>query len=311
LDSFRAELVCAECGGTRLRPEARSVRVCGWTIFEITALTVRKARELFESLRFPDEEQPIAEPIVSEIAARLRFLDNVGLDYLTIDRPADTLSGGELQRVRLATGLGSGLVASATCSTSRRSGSTPATTTGSSKPSATSSRRGNTVVVVEHDEAIIRHADWLIDLGPGAGCHGGQIVAAGTPAQIEADPDSITGCYLAGRQEIPTPRKRRRLAKTRSITIEGVMTNNLKDVTVWFPLSGAGLRDGSQWLGQELAAERDLCPRNGPPTGRHRPQTGPPSGAPRRQPRRQGDSNRPVAHRPHPAEQPGHLFGCV
>ncbi len=237
LDSFRAELVCAECGGTRLRPEARSVRVCGWTIFEITALTVRKARELFESLRFPDEEQPIAEPIVSEIAARLRFLDNVGLDYLTIDRPADTLSGGELQRVRLATGLGSGLVGVCYVLDEPSIGLHPRDNHRLIEALRNLQRRGNTVVVVEHDEAIIRHADWLIDLGPGAGCHGGQIVAAGTPAQIADNPDSITGLYLAGRQQIPTPRKRRRLAKTRSITIEGVMTNNLKDVTVWFPLS--------------------------------------------------------------------------
>ena len=250
LDSFRAEVVCAECAGTRLRPEARSVRVCGRTIFEITGLTVRKARELFESLRFPDEEQPIAEPIVSEIAARLRFLDTVGLDYLTMDRPADTLSGGELQRVRLATGLGSGLVGVCYVLDEPSIGLHPRDNHRLIEALRNLQRRGNTVVVVEHDEAIIRHADWLIDLGPGAGCHGGQIVAAGTPAEIAADPDSITGGYLGGRKQIPTPRKRRRLAKTRSITIEGVTTNNLKDVTVWFPLSALACVTGVSGSGK-------------------------------------------------------------
>ena len=130
--------------------------------------------------------------------------------------------------MRLATGLGSGLVGVCYVLDEPSIGLHPRDNHRLIEALRNLQRRGNTVVVVEHDEAIIRHADWLIDLGPGAGCHGGQIVAAGTPAQIEADPDSITGCYLAGRQEIPTPRKRRRLAKTRSITIEGVILNNLK-----------------------------------------------------------------------------------
>ena len=165
----------------------------------------------------PDEEQPIAEPIVSETRARLRFLDNVGLDYLTIDRPP-ILSGGELAGAWPPAWVRD-LSASATCSTSRRSGSTLATTTGSSKPSATSSG-WNTVVVVEHDEAIIRHADWLIDLGPKRRLPRRATVAA-EPLQIEADPDSITGalsCRAAGN---PHAAEAAAVGQDPIITIEG------------------------------------------------------------------------------------------
>ena len=237
LDTFRADRQCAECEGTRLRAEARSVRVAEHTIFEITGLTVHEGRQLFETLEFSDDELPIAEPIVTEIAARLRFLDNVGLDYLTLDRPADTLSGGELQRVRLATGLGSGLVGVCYVLDEPSIGLHPRDNQRLIEALRELQERGNTVLVVEHDEAIMHQADWLIDLGPGAGRHGGRIVSQGTPQQVGSDPQSLTGRYLTGAQKISTPKKRRRTAKARSITIEGVSTNNLKDVTVQFPLS--------------------------------------------------------------------------
>ncbi len=237
LESFRAELVCAECNGARLRPEARSVRVAARAISELTSLTVRRVREWFDSIEFDEDELPIAEPIVSEITARLRFLDNVGLDYLTLNRPADTLSGGELQRVRLATGLGAGLVGVCYVLDEPSIGLHPRDNQRLIEALRDLQRRGNTVLIVEHDESIMREADWLIDLGPGAGRHGGLVVSQGDPDQVGRDENSLTGRYLTGAAKIPTPEKRRRTAKTRSITIEGVTTNNLKDVTVQFPLS--------------------------------------------------------------------------
>ncbi len=237
LESFRGEVVCAACGGTRLKPEARSVRIDGRAIHQITALTVRAARTTLETLAFAQDERPVADPILGEIVSRLQFLDHVGLDYLTLDRPADTLSGGELKRVRLATGLGSGLVGVCYVLDEPSIGLHPRDNRRLIDAIRDLQQRGNTVLVVEHDESIIRQADWLIDLGPGAGEHGGRIVAQGTPQQVAGDPHSLTGQYLAGRQRIPIPPQRRRTAKTRSITIEGVATNNLKQVTVRFPLS--------------------------------------------------------------------------
>jgi len=236
LETFRAPVTCAACGGSRLRPEARSVRIGGMAIHQITAMTVAEGREFFETLRFGEEHRPIADPITSEIASRLQFMDGVGLDYLTLDRPTDTLSGGELQRVRLATGLGSGLVGVCYVLDEPTVGLHPRDNRRLIEAIRNLQARGNSVLVVEHDETVIRHADWLIDLGPGAGRHGGRIVGLGPPSKIAASRQSITGRYLAGDLKIPLPR-RRRVAKTRSITIEGVRTNNLKNVTVQFPLS--------------------------------------------------------------------------
>jgi len=237
LEAFRGEVVCGECGGARLRAEARSVRIAGKAIHQITALTVREAGEFFAALDFDEDERPIAEPITHEIAARLAFLDAVGLEYLTLDRPAGTLSGGELQRVRLATGLGSGLVGVCYVLDEPTIGLHPRDNRRLIEALRNLQARGNTVVVVEHDEAIMRSADWIVDLGPGAGRHGGRIVTQGTPDEVARCGDSLTGRYLNGRAKIPVPKQRRRTTKTRSITIEGVATNNLKNVTVRIPLS--------------------------------------------------------------------------
>ena len=236
LDAFRGQVVCPQCKGARLRPEARAVLIAGRAIHQITAMTVVAARELLASLTFPEEHRPIAQPILGEIVARLAFLDNVGLEYLTLDRPAESLSGGELQRVRLASSLGSGLVGVCYVLDEPSIGLHPRDNQRLIETLENLEAQGNTVVVVEHDETIMRRADWLVDLGPGAGRHGGRIVAQGTPAQITADPNSLTGRYLAGIESIPVP-PRRRIAVTRSISIEGVTTNNLKNVSVRFPLS--------------------------------------------------------------------------
>ena len=187
LETFRGKIVCRECRGARLRAEARSVRVAGMAIHEITAMTVGAARQVMAGLKFPDEQEPIAKPVLHEINARLEFLDAVGLDYLTLDRPADTLSGGELQRVRLATGLGSGLVGVCYVLDEPSIGLHPRDNQRLIDALRKLQILGNTVVVVEHDATIMRQADHLLDLGPGAGRHGGRIVAQGTPQAVCSD----------------------------------------------------------------------------------------------------------------------------
>ena len=277
LKTFRQEVTCVDCGGARLRPEARSVRFVDHAIHQITAMTVRGVREFFNSIEFDDDERPIADPIVSEISSRLAFLDNVGLDYLTLDRPADTLSGGELQRVRLATGLGSGLVGVCYVLDEPSIGLHPRDNERLIDAMRDLQVRGNTVLVVEHDATVMRRADWLIDLGPGAGRHGGRIVAEGTPQDICLNGESLTGRYLRGADCIPVPKRRRRIAKTRSVTVEGVTTNNLKGVTGRFPLSalvcvtGVSGSGKSSLLNQTLARALvrrlgGIAPKPGPHT---------------------------------------------
>jgi excinuclease ABC subunit A len=259
LEAFRGEVVCKECGGSRLRPEARSVRIAGRAIHEVTALTVDAAREFFAAAEFRDEQQPIAQPILAEIVARLEFLDRVGLGYLTLDRPAGTLSGGELQRVRLASGLGSGLVGVCYVLDEPSIGLHPRDNQRLIDTLAELQSRGNTVVVVEHDETIMHRADWLVDLGPGAGRHGGRIVAQGTPKQVAANAESLTGRYLSGVERIPSPEQRRRVAKTRALTIEGVTTNNLKNIAVQFPLSAMVCVTGVSGSGKSSLLDETLA----------------------------------------------------
>ncbi|HZN32253.1 MAG TPA: excinuclease ABC subunit UvrA [Pirellulaceae bacterium] len=238
LESFRGHVSCAACGGTRLRPEALGVRIAGRTIAEVCRLSIADARELFAGLagQFSAEAAPVAEPILTEITARLGFLSKVGLEYLTLDRPTDTLSGGELQRVRLATGIGSGLAGICYILDEPSIGLHPRDNQRLIDALRDLLARDSSVLVVEHDEAMMRQADWLIDMGPGAGSRGGQVVAAGAPEEVVRNPDSITGRYLSGLERIEVPRERRKAAKTRSIVIEGVATNNLKSVAATFPL---------------------------------------------------------------------------
>jgi len=230
-------VTCPACQGTRLRPEARSVCIAGQSIDRLCALSVARLRNFFETVEFDEDDLPVARPLVGEILARLRFLEQVGLGYLTLDRSAESLSGGELQRVRLAAGLGAGLVGVCYVLDEPSIGLHPRDNHRLIDALAELQSRGNTVVVVEHDEAIMRRAHWLIDLGPGAGAHGGRIVAQGPPQQLCQCEASLTGRYLSGREQIPVAAKRRRTAKSRSLVIEGVRTNNLKDITVRFPLS--------------------------------------------------------------------------
>ncbi len=259
LEAFRGEVPCKECRGTRLKPEARSVYVAGKPIQAVTALTVGDARSFFGQLAFDGPRQAVAQPILGEILARLEFLDRVGLSYLTLGRPAGSLSGGELQRVRLAAGLGSGLLGVCYVLDEPSIGLHPRDNQRLIDALDELQNRGNTVVVVEHDETIMRQADWLIDLGPGAGRHGGRLVAQGTPEQVAADPQSLTGRYLAGCQRIPVPSSRRRPAKSHALSLEGVSTNNLKNIDVRFPLSALVCVTGVSGSGKSSLLDETLA----------------------------------------------------
>jgi excinuclease ABC subunit A len=236
LEMFRAEIECPDCGGSRLQPEGRSCRLSGKAIHEITALPIHAAFDFFSGLSFPPQQQPIGEPLVAEIVKRLKFLKQVGVEYLALDRSADSLSGGEMQRVRLATGIGSGLVGVLYILDEPSIGLHPRDNDLLLESLRELRQQGNSVLVVEHDETVMRTADWLIDMGPGAGARGGLVVAEGTPEQVAADENSLTGNYLSGRMRIDLPAQRRRIAKTRTLQLEGASVHNLRNIDVEFPL---------------------------------------------------------------------------
>ena len=239
---FMSQKPCPACLGRRLRTEALAVKVKSGTmslsIAEIAAMTVSRALAATQSLELSKEERQIAAPILKEIEARLGFLSSVGLDYLSLDRTSSTLSGGEAQRIRLATQVGSGLVGvcyvldEPTIGLHQRD---------NDRLIATLRRLsdiGNTVLVVEHDEDMMRAADWIVDIGPGPGRHGGTLVAEGDLAGIAAHPTSLTGEYLSGRRKIEVPRKRRKVSEDRAIVVKGAKENNLRSIDVAFPLGG-------------------------------------------------------------------------
>ena len=227
---------CPECDGARLTKAARFVFVGGQSLPSISALPVRRALEFYRALQLEGWRQKIAAKIVKEITDRLGFLVDVGLDYLTLDRSAETLSGGEAQRIRLASQIGSGLVGvmyildEPSIGLHQRDNQRLLDTLHRLRD------LGNTVIVVEHDEDAIRQADHVVDLGPGAGVHGGRVVAQGTPAQIEASPASLTGQYLSGRKRIEVPDKRRRNEPKQQLRLRRATGNNLKGIDVAFPV---------------------------------------------------------------------------
>jgi excinuclease ABC subunit A len=237
IERFMRERKCHVCGGARLKPVVLAVTVHGLNIMDICNLGVDSALDMFEnSLKFTEQELFIARQIVKEIVARLGFMSNVGLNYLELSRAANTLSGGEAQRIRLATQIGSGLqgvlyvLDEPSIGLHQRD---------NDRLLATLKRLrdlGNTVLVVEHDEDTIREADYLLDIGPGAGVAGGNIVAAGTPDEVAKNKESITGRYLAGTEKIDVPKKRRARVQDRQLVIKGARENNLKNIDVAFPL---------------------------------------------------------------------------
>ncbi|KFI21268.1 excinuclease ABC subunit UvrA [Nitrosococcus oceani] len=236
LARYLAVQVCPACQGTRLRQEARHVFVADYSLPEITALPVGQAQSLFSQLCLPGRRGAIANPILKEIQDRLGFLINVGLGYLTLNRRAETLSGGEAQRIRLASQIGAGLVGVMYILDEPSIGLHQRDHQRLLETLIRLRDLGNTVIVVEHDEEAIRAADQVIDMGPGAGRHGGEIVAQGTPLEIMANPASLTGQYLKGQQEIPMPCQRVPFNTSRLLSLRGAHGNNLDQVDLDIPL---------------------------------------------------------------------------
>ena len=235
IEKYLRDLPCSACGGKRLRPEALAVKVGGKNIWEICSMPVGELSEFLSGLTLGKSQSVIAAPILKEVNARLSFLCDVGLDYLTLSRSATTLSGGEAQRIRLATQIGSGLTGvvyildEPSIGLHQRDNERLINTLKHLRD------LGNTLIVVEHDEDTMRAADFLVDIGPGAGVHGGEVIAAGTPEEVAACERSITGDYLSGRKKIPVPSERRQFGE-HSIKIFGARQNNLKGIDVEFPI---------------------------------------------------------------------------
>jgi len=226
---------CPSCEGTRLRREARHVKVGDRAIYEVSREPLRETLAFFRALALPGAKASIAERIVNEIASRLQFLVNVGLDYLSLDRSADTLSGGEGQRIRLASQIGSGLTGVMYVLDEPSIGLHQRDNDRLLETLKQLRDLGNSVIVVEHDEEAILSADFVVDMGPGAGEHGGEVVAQGTPAEIMRAGNSLTGEYLSGKRAIPLPRRRARPDKSKWITVKGARGNNLKAIDVAVP----------------------------------------------------------------------------
>jgi len=235
LSRYRGYATCPDCGGTRLRAEARAVKIAGRSITEVCQMTVKEARPFFDGLKLSPAEMVIAEKVLEEIQQRLRFLDEVGLDYLTLDRLTSTLSGGEAQRIQLATSLGSQLVGALYVLDEPSIGLHPRDTSRLIEILKGLRDLGNTLLVVEHDPDTILAADNILDLGPGAGEHGGELIFAGTRAQLLADPQSLTGRYLRGDLKIAVP-PRRRKPHGRFLKIAGARSHNLQGVDLTIPL---------------------------------------------------------------------------
>jgi excinuclease ABC subunit A len=234
-ESLISSVVCPECLGRRLQPASLGVRVAGRTISDYTALPIAEAVKVFNEVKLTPREEKIAGLILREIRQRIRFLDTVGLGYLTLDRTSSTLSGGEGQRIRLATQIGSQLRGVLYVLDEPSIGLHPRDNLKLLDTLERLRDLGNTVLVVEHDEETIRRADHVVDLGPGAGAHGGLLVAQGTPEQIAASSESLTGRYIAGELSIPLPGLRR-ATNGKFLTVVGARANNLKNIDVSFPL---------------------------------------------------------------------------
>lgn len=236
IESFMGDIPCADCQGERLKPEARAVRVKGTTLPQLVNRSIGEVLEFFKTIELTPRETTIARQVVKELIARLEFLTRVGLSYLTLSRPAGTLSGGEAQRIRLATQLGSGLVGVMYILDEPSIGLHQRDNLRLIETLKNLRDLGNTVIVVEHDRETIESADWVIDLGPGAGVRGGYVVAQGPPRVIKSHPESITGKFLAGEETIEPPSQRRRPRAGEWLHLYGASGNNLKNINVEFPL---------------------------------------------------------------------------
>lgn len=236
IERFMRIRKCQTCGGKRLKPVVLAVTVAGLNIVEICDLAIDEAVELFKNLELNEQQKFISTQILKEISSRLGFMNNVGLNYLELSRAANTLSGGEAQRIRLATQIGSGLqgvlyvLDEPSIGLHQRDNDKLIATLKNLRD------LNNTVLVVEHDEDTIRAADWLVDVGPGAGVNGGMIVASGTPEEVSKNPKSLTGKFLSGEDKIQTPKNRRKIQKNEKLVIKNARENNLKNINVEIPL---------------------------------------------------------------------------
>ena len=236
LEGFMREVPCPSCRGSRLKPIARAVTVDGRSIAEICALPIGELATLLPALNLTGAVAQIAAPILAEISNRLRFLLDIGLDYLSLDRAAPTLAGGEAQRIRLATQIGSGLAGVLYVLDEPSIGLHQRDNHRLLETLIRLRDLGNTLIVVEHDEDTIRAADWVVDIGPGAGEHGGSVVVSGPVSDLLASAESLTGAYLTGRMSIPVPAQRRKRSKAREVVVKGAAEHNLKNVDAAFPL---------------------------------------------------------------------------
>lgn len=275
IEKYMRPRLCQVCGGKRLKPEFLAVRIAGKSIAEISALSVEKAVEFFDKLKLSSVETTIAYQILKEIKARLKFLINVGLEYLTLDRTASTLSGGEAQRIRLATQIGSGLMGVVYILDEPSVGLHQRDNARLIRTLKQLRDLGNSVIVTEHDEETINSADWLIDLGPGAGEHGGYVVAIGNPQEIKNNPKSLTGQYLSHRKKIEIPKKRRK-GRGKFLEIVGASEFNLKNIDVKIPLGSfvaiTGVSgSGKSTLIYEILGKRlaQIFHRSRVPAGKH------------------------------------------
>ena len=302
-ESFMQFTPCKLCKGMRLKKESLAVTVCGKNIYEITAMSIRELKAYLEEMKLTEQQKLIGRQILKEIRARVGFLSDVGLEYLSLARATATLSGGEAQRIRLATQIGSGLVGvcyildEPSIGLHQRDNDKLLATLKSLRD------LGNTLIVVEHDEDTMLAADYIVDIGPGAGSHGGEVVACGTAEEIMQVPESVTGQYLSGVKKIPVPASRR--TPSGWLTVLGAAENNLKNIDVKIPLGvmtcvtgvSGGERDPVQASCQRLK-QSTLYPRKA-------------SGDRWNGAAGQGDRYRSVPHRTHPQIQPGHLYRCV
>ncbi len=310
IESYMSAVPCDECHGQRLSKESLAVTVGGINISAFCDKSVTEALEFVDGLELNDREKMIAAPILKEIKSRLGFLQSVGLEYLTLSRASGTLSGGESQRIRLATQIGSSLMGvlyildEPSIGLHQRDNHKLLNTLKHLRD------LGNTVIVVEHDEDTMRAADFLVDIGPGAGVHGGQVIFAGPPQEIESCEASLTGQYLSGRRKVEVPEARRK-CNGKFLEIRGASQNNLQNINVKIPLGELCVRHRRFRLGQVLPGQRDPLQKAG---RRIKPRPHPPRQAQGdRGPGAfgQGHRDRPVPHRPHAPLQPGHLYRAV
>ena len=259
IEQFMSMRPCPECEGTRIKKESRAVKILGNNLGDISAMTIKKCRDYFKKLRLNSTDSKIAEQILKEINSRLGFLVDVGLEYLTLERSAVTLSGGEAQRIRLATQIGSQLMGVLYILDEPSIGLHPRDNNRLLTTLKKLRDLGNSVIVVEHDRETMESSDYIIDIGPGAGHHGGEIVYAGTPKEIVNFSKSLTGKYLSGKQTIPVPAKRR-IGSSYFLSIKGATGNNLKNLNVDFPLGKLIVITGVSGSGKSSLVNETLYP---------------------------------------------------